>query len=265
MVREIGAQALQRELESLLGPERSALLRCVDTADSTNSMLRELARAGAEEGTTLIALRQTAGRGRQGRSFCSPPGGLYLSLLITPAALSQPAAVTARAGVAAAEAVEAVCGLSCGIKWVNDLVYRERKVCGILAEGLSGLPGGSRVVLGLGLNVHTPRASFPPELRDTAASLADFAPGEISLPLLAAQLIRRLDRLRGDPAAGARQDLEAYRARCVTLGREVVLDSPEGELRAFAEGLGEDYSLLLRFCDGSRRAVSSGEVRLKKR
>ena len=198
MVQEIGAQALQRELESLLGPERTALLRCVDTADSTNSMLRELARAGAEEGTTLIALRQTAGRGRQGRSFCSPPGGLYLSLLITPAQLSRPAAITARAGVAAAEAVEAVCGLSCGIKWVNDLVYRERKVCGILAEGLSGLPGGSRVVLGLGLNVHTPRASFPPELRDTAASLAEFAQGEVSLSLLAAELIRRLDRLRGE-------------------------------------------------------------------
>ena len=258
------AQELRRQLEGLLGPARAGRVRCMERADSTNSLLKELARSGAEGGSTLIALEQSAGRGRLGRSFTSPPGGLYLSTLLEPGDAAAAASITAWAGVAAAEAVEEVCRVPCGIKWVNDLQVQGKKVCGILAEGVRLPSGGSRVVLGLGLNVRTPRAAFPPEVREIAASLSEFAEQELRIPLLAAALIRRLDRLGEDyPARGA-EYLEAYRRRCVTLGREVLLDGPEGEERAFAEDLGEDFSLLLRLPDGSRRSVRSGEVRLKR-
>jgi len=119
---------------------------------STNTTAKELAAAGASEGTVVIARRQTAGRGRLGRSFSSPEGGVYMSLILRPAADTDPGLVTSCGAVAVARAIRRQCDLPVGIKWVNDLFIHGRKVCGILAEGVLDPTGGlTAIVLGLGI------------------------------------------------------------------------------------------------------------------
>lgn len=229
--------------------------------DSTNLAIRRLAAQGAGEGTAVWAARQTAGRGRLGRSFASPAGGLYFSLLLRQSGdPGRDLRLTPAAAVAAARAVERCCALRCGVKWPNDLLCGGKKLCGILCE--SFFARGERwIVLGIGVNVNT--AAFPPELADIAVSARQLTGRETDLPTLAAALAEELERAvaasrRDDPAL-----LAEYRDRCVSLGREVLL-LREGESRpAFSLAVNEDFSLHVRLADGSLEDVSFGEVSLR--
>ena len=138
--------------------------RFVDSIDSTNTALKQLAHGGAAEGTVLTADAQTGGRGRLGRSFYSPPGsGLYTSLLLRPKLPVPPAALTCLAAVALAETVQAY-GVDCRIKWVNDLYIGAKKAAGILVEGALRPDGSLQyAVVGVGVNLSVP-ADLPAEL-----------------------------------------------------------------------------------------------------
>ena len=229
--------------------------------DSTNLALRRMAAEGAGEGTAVWAARQTAGRGRLGRSFASPEGGLYYSMLLRQSA--EPARdlqLTPAAAVAAARALERVCAVRCGIKWPNDLVCGGRKLCGILCESFIA-QAGRFVVIGIGLNVNT--ADFPPELREIAVSVRQLTGSETPLPALAETLTEELDAAVAAARSGDGALLEDYRARCVTVGREVLL-LRDGESReAFALGVNEDYSLRVRLPDGGTEDIRFGEVSLR--
>ena len=147
----------------------------VDEIDSTNRAVRGMAEADAPEGTVLFAEQQTAGKGRMGRSFFSPAGsGLYFSILLRPQGkVADPLKITAAAGVAVAEAVDAVLGIDLKIKWVNDLYLANKKVCGILAEGAFDEKGGlNYCVLGIGINVFAPKEGFG-ALEPIAGALAE--------------------------------------------------------------------------------------------
>ena len=144
---------------------------------STNTVLRQMAEEGAEDGSVLLADSQTAGRGRMDRRFYSPPGtGLYLSLLLRPRIPAADAVrITACAAVAAAEAIEEVSGRRTAVKWVNDILLDGRKVCGILTEGsVDPLTGLLRyAVVGIGVNITPPPDGFPPELRTVAGAVCE--------------------------------------------------------------------------------------------
>ncbi len=145
---------------------------CLAVTDSTNRVAMEMAENHAPHGTVVVADEQTAGCGRMGRRWESPPGkNLYVSLLLRP---SVPAVEAPRlalvAGVALADAVEAM-GVSASLKWPNDLYLGERKAAGILAEMASDPDGVRHVVIGVGLNVNMEEADFPPALRGGATSL----------------------------------------------------------------------------------------------
>ena len=145
----------------------------LDETESTNAYLKQLALQGAEEYTAVLAARQSGGRGRLGRSFFSPEGGVYLSVLYRPkTAVEEISSFTVLAAVAVCRGIEKYCGLSCGIKWTNDVEYQGRKLCGILCESVFR---GSEpnVIVGVGLNVNT--KDFPEDIRDRAGSLAQFA------------------------------------------------------------------------------------------
>ena len=149
-------------------------LQAFESLDSTNNYLKKLAAEGAAEGTVVIADEQTAGRGRMGRSFASVAGcGIYMSMLLRPADCTPDCAqsLTAVCAVAVCRAIEKVCGRAPGIKWINDLYLRGKKICGILCE--SSVKNGKvdYAVLGIGLNVTTRIEDFPEELRETAGSL----------------------------------------------------------------------------------------------
>ncbi len=248
-------------LASLLPEGRGGLLRWPEEADSTNLALRALAEAGAAAGSAYLAEGQTAGRGRLGRRFASPAGkGLYLSYLLRPRL--EPEAIgelPAWTAAAVRRALLRCCGLDTEIKWVNDLLSRGRKLCGILAEGILREGKVQSVVLGIGINTAAESEDFPPELRETATSVYLETGAAPDRAALAAALLRELDALAEAYPRGRREVWAEYRARCVTLGKAVTLtDGTEGT----AEDLGEDFSLLVRLPDGALRRLRSGEASL---
>ena len=175
----LSAQGVERYLKT-----PGLRLQYVPSLPSTNTALKAMAADGAPEGTVLIAGEQTAGRGRMGRSFYSPPdSGLYLSLLLRPDMSAVEATrLTACAAVAVAETIEALSGREAQIKWVNDILVDGRKVCGILTEASVDCENGMmrHVIIGIGVNTHVPKTDFPEELRSIAG--AAFDAEDIPLP-----------------------------------------------------------------------------------
>ncbi|MBO6040740.1 MAG: biotin--[acetyl-CoA-carboxylase] ligase [Oscillospiraceae bacterium] len=243
-------------------------LRVYRTIGSTNSVLKALAADGAPANLALVAEHQTAGRGRMGRSFYSPSGtGLYLSLLLRPAAPAAKAMyITACAAVAASLAIEELAGRSTRIKWVNDILIGQKKVCGILTEaGIDADNGMLRyAVIGLGINVLEPDGGFPPEIAGIAGAILerDRDPVPDIRCRLAAGVLDRLCEYTGapdDPAV-----FEAYRERSFLLGRDISILRPGVKpVPAHVLDLNRDYSLHVRLCDGSLADISSGEVSVR--
>lgn len=180
-------------LNSLLRePLRATVL---DSVGSTNTFLAQQALEGAAPGTVVIAREQTAGRGLRDHSFFSPAGsGLYMSLLLRPHIPAELALlVSPAAGVAASRALEDVSGRRTQIKWVNDVLMDDQKVCGILTEARGGsLSAPDFVVCGIGINLCQPAGGFPPELRGVAGAVFDAYPGDEQAASLAAAVLNGL-------------------------------------------------------------------------
>lgn len=229
---------------------------------STNDEAKRLAAEGAPEGTLVLADTQTAGRGRAGRTWHTPPGAaLALSLVLRPALPAQHAArLTMLAGVAVCAALEIVADLRPALKWPNDILLGGRKAGGILVE--SGLAGDrlDYAVVGLGLNV----SAAPP-------------PAQVELPATAleAEAGRALDRLTLLAAILAALDAHypglaeghalraAWQARLAWLGQPVVARTAEGELTGLAEGVDADGALLVRLASGEQQRLLAADVRLR--
>ena len=240
-------------------------VQAFESLDSTNNYLKKLASEGAAEGTVVIADAQTSGRGRMGRSFASAPGcGIYMSMLLRPenCGVDCAASLTAVAAVAVCRAIEKVCGRAPGIKWINDLYLRGKKICGILCE--SSVKDGrvDYAVLGIGLNVTTKTGEFPAELRETAGSLYTQTGFVFERGKLIAAIIAELSSLYSVWLEGPSVCHAEYKRRCIVLGRQITVSSPDGEFDAVAENISADYGLVLRMPDGERRTVHSGEVKL---
>lgn len=216
---------------------------------STNEVARELALAGAPSGTIVTADAQSAGRGRQGRTWSAPPGrALLMSVIVR----DPPEFIPLCAGIAVARA----CGPQAGIKWPNDVLLPAqpgapptRKVAGILVEGR---PQDGWAVVGIGMNVAVGLSDLPPELHDRAATLGR-EPGQV--PVVRDALLRELERaLALDPEA----ILDAWRARDALRGREISW----AEGRGLAAGVDADGRLIVELPDGRRAHLDAGEVHL---
>jgi BirA family biotin operon repressor/biotin-[acetyl-CoA-carboxylase] ligase len=212
------------------------------TATSTNDRARALVVAGAPHGTLVTAGEQSAGRGRQGRSWSAPAGhALLCSLVVRDPPLLLP--------LAAAVAVAEICGPEAAIKWPNDVQLRGRKVAGILAEGR---PQERWAVLGIGLNVAVRVQDLPPELHDTAATLG-LGPHDVEAVL--ARLLRALERALAldTPAL-----LGAWSARDALLGRQIRWGGGSGR----AAGVDGGGRLIVELTGGGTTALEAGEVHL---
>jgi BirA family biotin operon repressor/biotin-[acetyl-CoA-carboxylase] ligase len=231
---------------------------------STNDEARRLARAGAPEGTLVIAEYQTAGRGRIERRWVAPPGSsLLLSLIFRPnLAPTQAHRLTMICGLAILEAVEATTGLAVGLKWPNDIVTGEAKLGGILAEIEVQGEALAFAVVGMGLNVNVDPADLPQDLLLPATSLAQLLGRAVPrLPLLQA-LLRAVERRLLALVAGY-SPAEEWAARLVTLGREVAVSGAGPAFAGRAEGVTPDGALLVRRADGRLETVLAGDVTLR--
>ena len=209
---------------------------------STNDRARDVAAAGAPHGALVTAAQQTAGRGRQGRTWSAPPGSaLLMSLVLRDA----PALLPLIAAVAVAEA----CGDAARIKWPNDVLLDGRKVAGILAEGR---PNEGWSVLGIGVNVAVAPQDLPPELHATAATLA--RPRSDVEPFLQ-ELLAALGRALALDTAAL---LDAWRARDALAGRAVTWAAGTGTAR----GIDGEGRLVVELPDGGRTSLAAGEVHL---
>lgn len=216
--------------------------------DSTNSRARELAAAGAPHGTVVTAAEQTAGRGRQGRTWTAPPNkALLYSAIVRPLEerhMLLPLAVP----LAVCEAAEQLnTDLSCKVKWPNDIHVEGRKLAGVLIEAR---PQDGWAVIGVGMNLSIKRDEFPEELRETATSLQEVRI-DSARAALNARLARWLD-------ADADEVLVSWRERDALLGRKVEWEGGSG----VADGVDDRGYLVVVTTGGDRITVGAGEVHL---
>jgi BirA family transcriptional regulator, biotin operon repressor / biotin---[acetyl-CoA-carboxylase] ligase len=251
-------------LRSLLDPLAAPWVRQVhafERVGSTNDVLKDLARAGAPEGTVVLAGEQTAGRGRHGRGWESPPGNLFLSFLLRPQDRTVAPLVPLAAGVAVAEAVAAH-GAAPRLKWPNDVLVPPRKLAGILAEASAEAAGLESVVVGVGLNVNADFGRASKEVRAEATSLAAETGRPHDVLELAAEILGRwalwYDALRTDRA----RVREAWREWSLAWwGCPVEVIAGGQRLQGIARDLDDGGGLILETADGSRITVVSGEAR----
>lgn len=233
-----------------------------DCLASTNDLAKEMAASGASEGVALLAREQTAGRGRLNRSWSSPPGeGLYLSLILRPQIkVAESTVLTLAAAVAVAETLTLDYQVAADIKWPNDILAGNRKICGILVESSIEQDSLQYAVLGIGVNLK--QREFPPEITETATSLflesGQMIEPEEFLPHLLERIETWYRLVTSAPAAviARWQALSSFARDC-----QVSVSSREGVLVGTTRGLRPTGALLIELEDGQLREIVSGEVR----
>ncbi|MEW5761880.1 MAG: biotin--[acetyl-CoA-carboxylase] ligase [Bacillota bacterium] len=228
---------------------------------STNDLARRLAARGAPEGTVVLAEEQTRGRGRRGRAWHSPRGGLWFSVVLRPdLPPARAPEATFVAAVAAVDALRAYPGVAAGIKWPNDLVAGGRKLGGILTETAGG-ERGPALVVGIGINVNLEERALPPALRQTATSVAALAGRPVDRERLLEEVLRFLEKwYRTWLAVGFGPVLAAWREREVCLGRPVRVVTAGEEWRGVALAVDDRGALLVERAPGVVERVLAGDV-----
>lgn len=240
-------------------------LHFYDTIDSTNLEAKRLADSGAPEGTLVVADCQEKGRGRLGRVWTSPSGcGLWMSMVLKPSYPAlQASMVTLVTAMAVMEAIEETANVQVQIKWPNDLVVQGKKVCGILTEMSMEEGRISFIVPGIGINVNNDH--FPEELCEKAISLAMLTGRTVSRAALAGAICRSFEKYYADflEKGNLSGMKDAYNGRLINRNRQVVISDGAGSFTCISEGIDETGALLVKREDGSREAISSGEVSVR--
>ena len=241
----------------------------LESTDSTNRVAFELAGQGAPHGTVVVAEGQTAGRGRLGRTFFSPPHrNLYTSVVLRPEVrLAQAPTLILAAAVAVAEAVGATVGDpdAASIKWPNDVQLGGRKTAGILMELHAEATRVGFLILGIGVNLNVQQREFPEELRDVATSLATFSGHSVDRAAFTRRLYGTLEEVMDQFASTGFEGVRPrFEARFHMPGRHVEITEADGssKLSGVALGIDVDGSLRVRTEDGRETRVVAGDVTL---
>jgi BirA family biotin operon repressor/biotin-[acetyl-CoA-carboxylase] ligase len=230
-----------------------------DAVESTNETAKEMLGEGAEEGTVIVAERQLSGRGRHGRAWFSPPGGLYCSVVLKPGEKGVPL-LTLVAGMPVVKALRHWSVLAT-LKWPNDVVFRERKIGGVLCEGVYR-HDTFWVIVGIGVNTNVSLDRLPEALRGTATSLKAETGTEVSNDEFLEYMLRDLARMYGASRSSAQAVLARdYMALCSTIRQRVAVETPHGIVRGTAIEVTPQGALVLMDEAGKRVEVEDGSVR----
>lgn len=236
----------------------------LDKTDSTNTYAKELAENGARHLTTVFANEQTDGRGRMGRTFCSPKNtGIYMSIILkNDPDIEVSQYLTAYTAVAAAKAVEDLYKRKIMIKWVNDLMLGGKKICGILTEASLNCEtsGFNYIIVGIGINIASVKNIFDSELLKTASSLEDETGIKIRRSHTAAAILSSF--VKNYQTLPDKSFLEEYRSRSWINGKKVFVTIDGTEREAIATGIDDTCRLIVRFPDKSTAHLNTGEARL---
>jgi BirA family biotin operon repressor/biotin-[acetyl-CoA-carboxylase] ligase len=236
----------------------------VESISSTNDMARDLAISGATEGHCVIAREQTSGRGRQGRSWSSPPGeGLYMSLVLRPKIeVSESALITLAAAIAVAESLRLDFKVHGDIKWPNDVVVDGRKICGILVEAAVERNRMQYAIMGIGVNVG--QRLFPEQVGDSATSILLETGRTIEPDDFARAMLPRLEHWyaaalsQPDRVIMRWEELSSSCHDCL-----VRVESVDGVIEGMTRGLTAAGALIVELASGERREIVSGEVKVR--
>ncbi len=233
-------------------------IELLDCAASTNELLKKRGNGGAAAFSVLAASRQTAGRGRLGRSFFSPEGGVYMSVLVRPqGSACESLSLTTAAAVSVCEALDALGVRNHGIKWVNDIYINGKKVCGILTEGVLSAEGAvDFAVVGVGINLYMSENGFADDIKDKAASVFTEQKNG-NMDIFAAEFLKSFYKYAN---GGKDAHVNEYIRRNIVVGKKVRLVTSNGVSEAFVTGIDGDCSLLVRCADGSEKRMFSGEI-----
>lgn len=267
------------ELGAYIDKERLDNIIVLDSVGSTNAYLHSLAYEGARDRLVVIANEQTKGRGRRGRSFSSlKDKGIYLSYLMKPNSLPQDSTtLTAWVAVAVAGAINTLTTSydKAMIKWVNDIVINKKKVAGILTEmSIESETGNIKdIIIGIGINVNEDPEDFPDEIKGVASSLKMEYGREFKRAALSSLIIENLDRMYDNWPGAKDEYLSLYKELCITKEKEVSVlsvvtpssdTSYDPDIRhAYVLDINEDFSLKVRFENGSVEDLNAGEVSIR--
>ena len=263
-LQNAGGVLCQHAITRLLSQTPLKKVEVVKEISSTSKRLKEMAESGCESDYLLIANMQTDGVGRYGRKFYSPKeSGIYFSLLLRPDKdVKVLTNVTVAMAVAVAQATEEIVGESCQIKWVNDILMSDKKVCGILTEGSINIETLSMnfLIVGVGINLYSPDGGFAEEIKHIAGSITKDK--QIDKNLYLSQIIKNFyalfDNLEGESL------YESYRRRLAFVGCEVdILKNGEKVNSGVILGVERDYNLIVRLFDGNIQKLDSGEISVK--
>lgn len=238
-------------------------LALFDVTGSTNDEIKILADKGSAEGTVAIAMQQTRGQGRSGRSFFSPAGGnLYMSMLLRPTSMAPLELLTPAAAVATARAIKKVCDKDVQIKWVNDLFYNDKKVCGIIAKAYNIGKPDMYVILGVGINVHKTDDEIPSDIKsygvlyDSQQSSSDV---EI-IPKLCANIYSEYMGIYSD--LDDIDFMDEYRFRSNVIDRDVRYIDGDSEKTIHVVDIDNSGRLVALGDDGEFIKYRDGEIRI---
>lgn len=232
-----------------------------DKLDSSNTYLKSIAHK-CHEGHVVIAKTQTAGKGRLGRSFYSPDtAGIYMSVLLKPKLnINNTGLITAMSAVAVCEAISIETNIDCSIKWVNDLYYRNKKICGILCEAGYNMELArlDYVVIGIGINVY--KSPLPHDIANIATYLLDKHQYNMRNKIIA----RILERLMYNyKYIESKQFINEYRKRCFIIGKDINVLKPNTSQKARAIDIDDNCRLLVEYENNNKEYLNSGEISIK--
>lgn len=241
-------------------------IKYYDRLDSTQEVVKELAKEGAEEGLVVIAREQLRGRGRMGRVWFSPPGGLWMSMLLRPKVPPAKAPLlTLMAASSVSEALWRAYGVVGRIKWPNDVLVNGRKICGVLAEVEAEVDRVNYVALGIGVNLNVPLNSLPEKVRAEATSLQEVLGKEVDVVDFACKLLTLINAQYLEYLSRRFSNLiESWRSKLIGLGKEVLIKTVDGEIAGLAEDVDEDGALLVKVGSGDVVKVYSGDLTVLK-
>ena len=227
---------------------------------STNDIARQQALVKAPEGTAVVTDRQTAGRGRLKREWVSPQGNIAVTVVLYPTRKNLPY-LTMLAALAVLHSIEKTTRLKCQLKWPNDVLINNKKVCGILLESQAEADGVDYAIIGIGINVNMKLADYP-GIASIATSLANETGREVSRTLLLRHLFVEMEKLYLRLQAGE-SILAEWRDKLATLDKKIHVRSGDEVFEGIAESMTDDGSLMLRCDDGRLLKFMAGDVTLR--
>ena len=231
---------------------------CFDSIDSTNSEARRMLKSGASGRLLITAREQTAGRGRQGKSFYSPADtGIYMSLVLMPDSFpSELLSATTAAAAAVCASIEKLSGKHPMIKWVNDIYLDGKKICGILTEAVTKPDGRvGALIIGIGINIST--VLFPDDLTNAGSLGEDIPYSELICEIVNTLCSEKYSRFSGF--------IDYYRKRSLLIGREITFIKNNISTPALAVGIDDTGGLIVRLSDGSEATLTGGEISIRQR